>query len=298
MLTYPAGGGQLRDNVALWVSLMAVLMLISYPFLPPAIAGMLNLMFVVACTVLGLRKWGLIAAGYTIFITWVMDLLFWHKGFGLDVYLLGTLTNLAVVLIFGSVLEQKNRLALTDGLSGLYNHRYMHEFLNWEVQKSDRYGRQLTLLILDIDDFKHYNDQFGHQFGDRVLQHVADVLGKSVRKTDIVARCGGDEFAVIMPETAADDSLGTIGRIAANLAQRPLKRGGEEIHVTVSIGGSSMEPGKSKDALFNEADRALACAKREGKNTAFFLSGGNLEQVDSTMAGPAPDAMAPEKRAS
>lgn len=249
---------------------MASLMLVSYPFLIPAAAGTLNLFFVIICTLLGFRKWGLLASGYTIFITWIMDFHFWHIGFGLDTYIFGTIINLCVSLVFGTILEKKNRSVMTDGLTGLLNHEHLHEFLAWEIRKSERFARELTFLMVDLDDFKQFNDRFGHQFGDEVLKKFSDLLSRCVRQADLVARYGGDEFAIIMPETSAQVALPVAQRIMEELKKMPLSWGDTEVELTLSVGGSQMTRGKSKEALIRDADRALYRAKQEGKNAVLI----------------------------
>src|SRR5262249_11896709 len=104
-------------------------------------------------------------------------------------------------LVLGRHQEFLNDLSITDGLTNLFNHRYLQEQLTHEIRRSDRYHTPLTCLMLDIDDFKKVNDRHGHLFGDEVLGTVARLIRESVRATDLVGRYGGEEFLVIMPET-------------------------------------------------------------------------------------------------
>ena len=154
-------------------------------------------------------------------------------------------------------------LAETDNLTGLKNQRAFAWRIEQEVQRATRYGTALSLIIADIDKFKTLNDSFGHLAGDRVLEIVADVLQKQVRKIDFVARYGGEEFVIIMPST------GPIGAIALAESLRASfeKTQWPERAVTLSFGVASLLPDQVEgEALFTEADRALYHAKSHGRN--------------------------------
>jgi two-component system, cell cycle response regulator len=160
------------------------------------------------------------------------------------------------------------RLASTDGLTEVYNHRTFQERLSQEIARADRYRRPLSVLMIDVDHFKVYNDTHGHPQGDIVLQDLARLLREMSRTSDTVARYGGEEFAIILPET---DSLGAqkIGqRLREQVEGYPfpgkgLMPGGT---LTISIGVATHAPAGSKDALLQAADTALYTAKREGRN--------------------------------
>jgi diguanylate cyclase (GGDEF)-like protein/PAS domain S-box-containing protein len=171
------------------------------------------------------------------------------------------------VQIYQRELEEANakllELAVTDGLTGLRNRRAFETSLEHEYEVSRRYGHPLALLILDIDNFKYFNDTFGHQEGDRILRCVASGLGNRCRSTDIVARYGGEEFAIILPNTAREP--------AAELAERLRRAVSDcELHqyeVTISIGLATLDdPDLTQDEFVRQADNALYLAKREGKN--------------------------------
>jgi diguanylate cyclase (GGDEF)-like protein len=154
-------------------------------------------------------------------------------------------------------------LSVTDALTGVYNRRYFDFFLGNEVDRSQRFGRRLALIMLDIDYFKDYNDSFGHPAGDKALQCVARLLERERRRADVVARIGGDEFALILPETEAAGAQKVAARIHAAMANstelmRPL---------TVCI-GISVAPGTKVEAqaLIQQADQALYQAKGAGRN--------------------------------
>jgi diguanylate cyclase (GGDEF)-like protein len=160
------------------------------------------------------------------------------------------------------------RLASTDGLTEVYNHRTFQERLSQEIARADRYSRPLSMLMIDVDHFKVYNDTHGHPQGDIVLRDLARLLREMSRTSDTVARYGGEEFAIILPET---DSVGAqkIGqRLREQVESYPfpgkgLMPGGT---LTISIGVATHAPAGSKDALLQAADTALYTAKREGRN--------------------------------
>jgi diguanylate cyclase (GGDEF)-like protein/PAS domain S-box-containing protein len=161
-------------------------------------------------------------------------------------------------------------LSITDGLTGIYNHRYFQDRLSQEANRVKRYKEDhLSLLMLDIDDFKEVNDSFGHQNGDVVLKNLARLLAENVRNIDIVARYGGEEFAVILPKTDSQHAYLAGKRIkdAISAAPIPIEKKGIKVNITVSIGTATIEDG-SGDAqdLIRMADHALYKAKAKGKN--------------------------------
>ncbi len=156
--------------------------------------------------------------------------------------------------------------ALLDDLTGLYNRRYFYLRLDEEIKRAQRYGRPFCLLLMDLDNFKMINDSFGHLKGDKVLAQFAKLLKESVRETDIPCRYGGDEFALILPETDRESSLKVAKKIMNKLKNTyfgddmPLK-------LSISIGIASYpEDGSTPEELFNASDHALYHAKREGGN--------------------------------
>ena len=160
------------------------------------------------------------------------------------------------------------RLASTDGLTEVYNHRTFQERLSQEIARADRYSRPLSLLMIDVDHFKVYNDTYGHPQGDIVLQDLARLLREMSRTSDTVARYGGEEFAIILPET---DSVGAqkIGQRLREQVEGYLFPGKELMPggtLTISIGVATHAPAGSRDALLQAADTALYTAKHEGRN--------------------------------
>lgn len=157
-------------------------------------------------------------------------------------------------------------LAEKDSLTFLYNHGAFHDRLRIELERADRYDRPLSVIMLDLDRFKEINDRFGHSAGDRALVTSAGVLCSCLRKTDIPARYGGDEFAVILPETDLAAASIIAGRIAAGLAGVRLDiAGGEEVFFTASIGYAACSShSRERDRIFLTADRLMYESKRRG----------------------------------
>ncbi len=162
------------------------------------------------------------------------------------------------------------RLAAKDGLTGLYNHAYIKERLKQEIYRCQRYQHPLSLLMIDIDDFKSLNDNYGHVVGDRVLKSLSMLMQEIVRPSDIIGRYGGEEFLVILPQTNSENSLAVAERIRENIELYKF-----EVHpsknkisrVTVSIGLCAFpDHGKTSEDLIAFADESLYAAKKEGKN--------------------------------
>ncbi len=166
--------------------------------------------------------------------------------------------------------EKLGLLSITDGLTELYNHRYFQERLDEEVSRIRRYKEDyVSLLMLDIDDFKRVNDLYGHQNGDAVLKQLAGVLMDKVRSVDIVARYGGEEFAIILPKTDMENAYLAGIRICEGVASTPfiIKGGDDTVNLTVSIGVGTLKGGQgNKSDLIQMADDALYKAKAKGKN--------------------------------
>lgn len=165
--------------------------------------------------------------------------------------------------------EQANtyaRAAAIDPLSGLFNRRYLRERLEEELQRAQRHGSPVGFLMLDIDDFKRVNDRFGHAAGDAVIGAVADILKRSVRKFDVCARFGGEEFAVVMPGSTAGSTASIAERIRQRIERHRLDLPElTDLRVTASI-GLSVSGSSSAEELVQRADDALYRAKHAGKN--------------------------------
>jgi two-component system, cell cycle response regulator len=165
--------------------------------------------------------------------------------------------------------RELEKLSVTDGLTGLFNHRFFQERLREEFRRAQRYSDPVSLIMIDLDHFKTVNDKHGHPFGDKVLRTAAEHIRKSVREPDICARYGGEEFAVILPKTHLSGALTVAERIWRGLGERVHAIGSTEEKVTASI-GIAFYPSKdvtSSELLVRFADEALYRAKREGRNT-------------------------------
>jgi diguanylate cyclase (GGDEF)-like protein len=160
------------------------------------------------------------------------------------------------------------QLAVTDGLTGLYNHRHLHERLTLEVERSQRSGLPLSLLMLDVDHFKQFNDTFGHPAGDEVLRQLARVLTDTRRANDVVARYGGEEFAVILVDTAKFTAAKVAERVRERIAAHDFSEAAQKASkISVSIGVATFpEDGTDAEGLVRSADTALYAAKRAGRN--------------------------------
>ncbi len=162
--------------------------------------------------------------------------------------------------------EMLEQLSITDGLTKLHNHRYFQDCLTHETKRANRSKEPLTLLLIDVDDFKQLNDRHGHVAGDKALRHLATVMNQTVRETDLLARYGGEEFVVLAPRTDLTGAI-TLGetirtRLAASrFVLEGLRRA---VPITVSIGVAVYRG--DRDAIFAEADRALYSAKDSGKD--------------------------------
>jgi diguanylate cyclase (GGDEF)-like protein len=169
---------------------------------------------------------------------------------------------------------EARKLAETDGLTGLYNQRYFQETLRREVTRAHRYERKLTLIVFDLDDFKSINDQVGHLAGDRVLAQASDRLREAVRSVDVACRIGGDEFAVIMPESSANDGDQLFRRVHNSMRGTAL--GPDEQRLRLSGGIAELLHGDTPASLFERADAALYRAKELGKDRADIAAAGEM----------------------
>jgi len=165
--------------------------------------------------------------------------------------------------MFGELTDQAER----DSLTGLANRRVLDERLEEELDRSRRYGTHLSLILVDIDNFKSVNDRYGHQCGDDVLRGVAPVFGNSLRELDLAGRFGGEEFALVLPGTPVASALRVAEQIRRALAKvTVVGPGGELVGVTASFGAAEFPANTSVGSLVEAADRALYQAKRDGKD--------------------------------
>ena len=165
--------------------------------------------------------------------------------------------------------------AQTDGLTGLRNHRAFKERLDEEVARSGRNGQPLSLIILDVDEFKSYNDAFGHPEGDEALRRVAGVLAAVARTTDLVARYGGEEFAVLLPEADVQAAVQVAERLRAAIEAAPWPKRA----ITASFGVAALRADDEPKTLIASADAALYESKRAGRNRVSRRIGGSFQLV-------------------
>jgi len=187
-----------------------------------------------------------------------------------DLELLVAIANQLAVSIENAKLHE---LAITDGLTGLFIHRYFQIKLDDEMKGARRYDTPLSLIILDIDHFKKFNDTFGHQQGDRVLKETARLVRESARGTDLACRYGGEEFAIILPHTTAEQAMIFAERLRKRIAENAMRCEETKMQVTISIGIAEFPlMASDKISLIKKADQALYSCKNKGRNCAQIFS--------------------------
>lgn len=162
--------------------------------------------------------------------------------------------------------EELSRLSRTDGLTGLANRGHFDRTLRLEVERSARHGHPLTLAVLDLDRFKAVNDVHGHVVGDHVLRRTAAALARSIRAHDLAARVGGEEFALILPDTDRAGGHALAERARAAVGSTPGLTGVGDVEVTASAGVAQLRPGEDAEQLYARADAALYAAKAAGRD--------------------------------
>jgi len=164
--------------------------------------------------------------------------------------------------------EQRYReMSITDSLTKLYNSRHFFRQLGNEVDRAKRYGDSLSLILLDIDDFKRYNDSYGHLEGDNVLKALSNVIRKNLRTSDSAFRYGGEEFTLLLPQTESENAFIAAERLRKDFKNLVLSPSpGVEVHMSVSIGVSRYVPDEQPSSFLKRADEAMYKAKKQGKN--------------------------------
>jgi diguanylate cyclase (GGDEF)-like protein len=199
-----------------------------------------------------------------------------------------TLTALLAALEPGAIaldnalrVQRAEALSVTDDLTQLYNSRYLTQALRRETKRASRSGRPLSLLFVDLDGFKTINDTHGHLYGSRALVEAAGVIRASARETDMVARFGGDEFALVLPDTGSEGAASVGERIRERLAAfRFLQGDGLSIHLTASVGVATLpDVAASAEQLIQAADEAMYRVKDRGKN-GIFIAGGETAALE------------------
>uniref|UniRef100_A0A831XEP1 diguanylate cyclase n=1 Tax=Geobacter metallireducens TaxID=28232 RepID=A0A831XEP1_GEOME len=192
--------------------------------------------------------------------------------------LLDVLASFAAMAIDNAQLHARTRLmAITDALTGLYNRRYFQQMFSRELNRAIRYGKPLSLIMLDVDDFKKFNDTYGHPHGDKVLGAMGDILVEALRGTDFAFRYGGEEFIVLLPETDFSSALHVAERLRESVAQNSAEelKGIAPHGVTASVGVVSYpRDGETRDDLLKRVDELLYRAKEYGKNRVHYRAAG------------------------
>lgn len=191
-----------------------------------------------------------------------------------DVRLLSMFANQAGLAIEKSRLyEQTLILSNTDYLTRLWNHGYFQQLMDMEIKNSIENKTPISLIMLDIDNFKNYNDTFGHPAGDKVLQELGNIIKENIRRNDWACRYGGEEFAIILPQTNKDDTFKFAERLRTKIEQYRFPHLEDKQKITVSIGIATFpEDSSNKSDLIYKADMAMLEAKRRGKNrTCLYL---------------------------
>jgi len=163
--------------------------------------------------------------------------------------------------------EKTQRQAQTDGLTGMYNHRTFYETLESEMRRSQRYGGRISIIMADIDNLKPINDKLGHRAGDLVIRQVSRRIRACIRQIDIAARYGGDEFAIILPNTSLGDAIRVAERMVHMVSATPVTWDNGQIPLSVSVGVGQYDPSNCVGDVTRATDQALYAAKQAGKNT-------------------------------
>ncbi|OGR27171.1 MAG: diguanylate cyclase response regulator [Desulfobacterales bacterium RIFOXYA12_FULL_46_15] len=170
------------------------------------------------------------------------------------------------------LLKELEKLAITDALTGLYNSRHFFSQLKMEIKRYDRYSRALSLLILDIDYFKQYNDTWGHLEGDKVLMGIGQVISSCMRSMDTAYRYGGEEFAILLPETKLQKACVVGARIKDNISSTVFEPELDvKKSVTVSIGATELKEGEDFRSFIGRTDKALYKSKDSGRNKLTYI---------------------------
>jgi len=186
--------------------------------------------------------------------------------------------QVAVALENAQLYQRTKELSSRDELTGLFNRRYFFENLETEIQRARRYRRAFTILMLDLDQFKHYNDTHGHLVGDQVLRQGGEILLANTRRADVVARFGGEEFVIMLPEIDKEAGGRVAEKIRVKIAEYPFhgreRQPGGQLTVTIGVATYPVDSDNGME-LVDVADRALYVGKREGGNRVVISSGQN-----------------------
>jgi diguanylate cyclase (GGDEF)-like protein/PAS domain S-box-containing protein len=193
--------------------------------------------------------------------------------------------NISLILDKIKLFQETKRLSITDSLTGLFNRRHFYKHLSIEIARSKRYRNTFSVMLFDIDNFKKINDTYGHYAGDKVLMKISEIFRSVSRETDVIVRFGGEEFIIILPNTAEDAAFALANRIKQTVEETAFKINNRvNIRLTLS-GGIASFPDNASDehALLNAADQALYAAKASGKNKVLcFKDTANEKSIQKT----------------
>jgi len=204
---------------------------------------------------------------YVVILYQIYDFIEVIKYIGLSSATIGLIYSIVLSEKFNKLIDSLRNEAMHDGMTGLLNHKFFEKRLDEEIERSERYQEKITLLFLDLDNFKRINDTYGHQFGDYVLKVTASIIEDNVRNIDIVSRYGGEEFSVILINANKEISFKTAERIRKQIEDYDFIEGTIKEHLTISIGmGEYPADAKNKEDLIRYSDHRMYMAKNDGRN--------------------------------
>jgi diguanylate cyclase (GGDEF)-like protein len=200
--------------------------------------------------------------------------------------------DIALIELFGQLIgasignirlfEKTQRQATTDGLTGLMNHKTFYEVLERELWRSRRHGGTISLVMADIDNLKRINDAYGHRAGDKVIKEVSQRIRECIRQVDLAARYGGDEFAVILPNTELDAAMIVCQRIVETVSRYPVVWQRTQIPLSISVGVGQYGGDTNPEDITSRSDQALYVAKQAGKNTVRVFQAAKQEEASGS----------------